>query len=365
MKKVLKIILLSVASLIGVSSLFVGGVAINHQVKLDKEIKLLKEEGYYNKVSVGSYSLNVSIFGKEDGKHTFVGLAGLGSGDFSCTMRKATAGIEKDNKVVFIDRAGYGFSDDTSKKMTLDSVVEDYRKALQNASIPAPYILMAHSLGGAYATYWCSKYKEEIEGIVFIDGSQLSENAFEDSPDSKVTISDRFLQGLAKCGFSRLALRNYFYHLPKIFSEEDQAKADTLALLTLDSIAPVSESYSIQSIAKMAFDKIIKNDVPKTYICASWGLQTKEDIIEYNMWINEQIDINHLNMPKRNTSYSDEDVIPILNNYKKAREEELMPYLEKMGNCELVLLPGDHMIYEHKPEQCSNLLLDFVTKIEK
>lgn len=34
---------------------------------------------------------------------------------------------------------------------------------------------MPHSIGGAYATYWCSQYPEEIEAIVFVDGSQLSE----------------------------------------------------------------------------------------------------------------------------------------------------------------------------------------------
>ena len=38
------------------------------------------------------------------------------------------------------------------------------------------YILLPHSLGGAYATYWVSKYPEEIEGIVFLDGTQLSDN---------------------------------------------------------------------------------------------------------------------------------------------------------------------------------------------
>ena len=37
--------------------------------------------------------------------------------------------------------------------------------------------------------------------------------------------------------------------------------------------------------------------------------------------------------------------------------------LEKMGNCELVLLGGDHMIYEQKPAECGNIIKEFVDKL--
>lgn len=101
-----------------------------------------------------------------------------------------TAALETDNRVVFIDRAGYGFSDDTDHEMTTESIVEDYRKALQNAGIKAPYILMPHSIGGAYANYWSSKYPDEIEAVVFVDGTQLNEHTFDDEPESTVGFGD-------------------------------------------------------------------------------------------------------------------------------------------------------------------------------
>ena len=77
-----------------------------------KERKILAEKGYINSVSVGDYSLNVLSFGKEDGKHTIVAMAGLGVFDLPITMRQMTSEIEKENRVVFVDRAGYGMSDD-------------------------------------------------------------------------------------------------------------------------------------------------------------------------------------------------------------------------------------------------------------
>ena len=96
--------------------------------------------------------------------------------DYSVTERRMTECLEKENTVVFIDRAGYGLSDDTDNEMTIDYRVEDYRKALNNAGVKAPYVLMPHSIGGAYASYWVSKYPDEIEAIVFLDGTQLSDD---------------------------------------------------------------------------------------------------------------------------------------------------------------------------------------------
>lgn len=341
--------------------LFMIGVYLFHIFSTQSEIDLLKEQGYYNPVSVGDYKLNVAMFGNKSGKHTIVGLAGLGSGDFSVSARKMTKELEKENLVVFVDRAGYGFSDDTNEDMTLERIVEDYRKALQNAGIQPPYILMPHSIGGAYANHWCTHYPEEIEAIAFVDGSQLNANAFADEEVGEVGLGDQVLAFLAKMGFSRMVLRDYHYHYPDNFTEEEQKLGDALMLMTLDSIAPVSESYNLAEIAQTAFNELMENDVPKLYICASWGIQTKEDLIEMNKWVNRQIEINDFDLPLRSTRYDDpEDLQEILDNYKKAREETIYPYAEKMGNCQVICVAGDHMIYQQKPEECGSVIKEFI-----
>ncbi len=75
--------------------LFVLGTFIFHRVKTNEALELLKEKGYYNPVSVGEYSLNVAKFGNENGEHTIVGLAGLGSGDYAVAARQMTACMEE------------------------------------------------------------------------------------------------------------------------------------------------------------------------------------------------------------------------------------------------------------------------------
>ena len=365
MKKALKIAGRILLVLLAVILLFTLVTFIIHRQKTRQEIELLKAKGYYNPVSVGDYCLNVAKFGNENGKHTIVGLAGNGMGDYALAARKMTACLEEDNLVVFIDRAGYGFSDDTTNEMTLEYIVEDYRKALQNAGIQGPYVLMPHSIGGAYANYWVSQYPDEIECVVFVDGSQLNADAFKEEPSYEVGFGDHFLALLAKLGFSRYVLRDYFYHYPDNYTAEEQALGDALMLMTLGSIAPVSESYNLASNAQSAFASIVSNDVPKLYICASWGIQTKEDIIETNKWVNRQIEINSLDFSPRPLEYDDELINEILANYQKAREETIYPYAEKMGNCEVICLAGDHMIYEQKPEECGQIIKAFLESLDK
>ena len=296
MKKALKIIGKILIVILILAIVFTTVTFIIHKVSRKKEVALLKEQGYYNPVSVGDYSINVSAFGNKEGKHTVVGIAGLGMADFPVAARQMTREIEKDNLVVFVDRAGYGFSGDTNKDMTNEQIVSDYRTALKNAGYEPPYLLMVHSIGGAYANYWCSNYPEEIEAIVFVDGSQLSEDAFEDEDDfnGKVGVLDRIEVFLAKLGFGRYVIRQFFYLYPDNYSEEEQYLGDALTLMEYEKIAGFSESYMLAKNAQEAFDTLITTDIPKLYICASWGAQTVEDVLENGKWMNRQIEKNKL-----------------------------------------------------------------------
>lgn len=364
-KKARKTVFIVILCVVGAALLFWGTVFVIHLIRSDKELKLLKEKGYYNPVSVGDYSLNVAKFGNPNGKHTIVGMAGLGMGDYSVSARQMTACLEEDNLVVFVDRAGYGLSDDTNAEMTLDLIVEDYRKALKNAGLEAPYILLPHSIGGAYATRWVSNYPEEIEAVVFVDGSELSEDAFADDEYSMPGFTDRMLAFLAKTGFSRLVLRKYFYYLPDNFSDEEQYLSDALNIRSMDTIAPISEGGLIAENAQRAFNEIKTNDIPKLYICSSWGIDSWDTMIEYEDWINRQIEKNSLDEPLRQPDKLGEtERQKILDDFESARQNSLYPYLDKMGNCECVLLGGDHFIYEQKPEECGRLAEEFINGLE-
>ena len=284
-----------------------------------KEQTFLKDHGYLNLVSVGDHSLNVAKFGNENGAHTIVGLSGLGVDDYSVMARKMTACLEEDNLVVFVDRAGYGLSEDTDHDMTLDFIVEDYRAALANAGLSAPYILMPHSIAGAYANYWSGKYPEEIEAILFVDGTQMSDDFYNYDPTAKISTDEKIGIYLTKLGISRFGMSDF-----SKATNETQQLSTALHNQSLDSLAIASENAFYIKNLQDAWSSLVTTDIPKLYICASWGFDTPD--------------------------------------YNDARQNILYPYAEKMGNCEVVLLPGDHLIYIQQPEACGQLMKEFLEK---
>ena len=364
MKKVLKttgkILLILLAALL----LFTLVTFIIHRVRRGSEINLLRDSGYVNPVSVGDYCLNVAVFGNENGRHTVVSLAGLGMSDYSVTQRRMTECLEKDNTVVFIDRAGYGLSEYTDNEMTVDYIVEDYRKALKNSGIEAPYVLMPHSIGGAYASYWVSKYPDEIEAVVFLDGTQLSDDL--EQEDTGTGFEDKLEVFLAKLGFVRYVLRKECYLYPDGFTEKDQKMGDALNLMILESYAPLSEYAFHDRNLIDAWNSIVTNDVPKLYICASWGFQNINEITENSKWINRQMEKNYIDGRIRPTRYEGNERYfdTLLAQCEESRNTKLMPYLEKMGNCRLVLLGGDHAIYEQKPAECGEIIKEFIENLQ-
>lgn len=364
MKKIAKIISRILIILFAALMLFTLVTFVIHRVKTAKEIELLKEKGYYNPISVGEYSLNVAKFGNENGSHTIVSLAGLGMGDYSITEREMTSVLENDNMVVFIDRAGYGLCDDTDNEMTLEYIVEDYRSALKNAGIDAPYILMPHSIGGAYANYWISKYPNEIEAVVFLDGTQLSDAVFDENSNGSVGYKDNFLSFFAKLGYGRYMLRENYWLLPDNYSEEEQKLADALQLRTEYSIALASEGYLHDQNLQDAWSSIVTNDIPKLYICSSWGIQTKKDLTEYLEWFGRLKEKNHLEIASL-TDISDERFEEQIDEFEKCRQDIIYTYAEKMGNCKVVLLAGDHAIYEQKPEECGKIIKEFIDGLDR
>lgn len=52
---------------------------------------------------------------------------------------------------------------------TAAQVVTELHAVLNNAQVPGPYILTAHSLGGLFARLYAQTYPEQVRGIVFVD----------------------------------------------------------------------------------------------------------------------------------------------------------------------------------------------------
>ena len=70
---------------------------------------------------------------------------------------------------VLYDRAGTGWSDDTHLPRSADEVTDELRALLRVVEIPAPYLLVGHSLGGVYVQRFAQRFPREVAGLLLLD----------------------------------------------------------------------------------------------------------------------------------------------------------------------------------------------------
>lgn len=70
---------------------------------------------------------------------------------------------------VLYDRGGTGWSDPLRLPRSAADAATELRDLLRAADVPRPYILVAHSLGGAYARRFSQLYAGEVAGVVYLD----------------------------------------------------------------------------------------------------------------------------------------------------------------------------------------------------
>lgn len=355
-KKGLKVIGIILMTLIILIVLFLAVSTILFHIRISKAKALMEEKGYLNPVSAGDINVNVYSCGNPDGKHTIVALAGYLDGEMCIGWRNMTAPLEKDDRVVFLDRAGYGLSDDYKSDITPDVVVEQYRTALRNAGISAPYVLMPHSIGGVYTTYWVSEYPEEIEAVMIIDGTEAMHYDLEnDAYDLGIV---KWVMRAGKLGLLPPMINSEYSKELSCLPDDEKAAASALLEKTMSSYAATTEIMNMQKNCNFNFDNMKQNDVPKMYISIMRAFHTKDDLIS------EGWTADRLRSEMAVKGESDEEVYE---NYLSDLEETgsgLMPYVEKMGNCKLVELRGQHEIMFDKPEECGKLLKEFIDGLE-
>ena len=300
------------------------GLFIFHRIKHEIDMKYLTETGYYNPVLIGNHSLNVLKFGNENGKGKIVVLSGMGAG-LSVDMRKMTKKLEEEYQFIYIGRAGWDGSDDVKDERSVDIIVEEYRDALEKSGTEAPYILMVHSMGGVYGSYWVNKYPDEIEAFINIDGTYVEPLTEE---EMKGGSTGNALYKLAvNFGIGDILLPVLLRNDSSL-SKDEWRKYCILQLLSISSDAVAKEGSQINRNRNATWNALVKTDVPILYISARDGdLEDAE--------------------------------------CREANEKELIPYLEKMGNYEIAYLPGSHFIYKTEPERCEEIIEEYLESLEK
>lgn len=161
MKKIIKIIKYLLASLLIILLL----ICLWHNLSNKFEEKNIVIPGDKIKIYNNEYIHSKKI---GSGKYTIVLLPGMGTASPYYDFYKLTNELAKNNRVIVMEPLGYGFSNNTSKKRTLDNYEYELSKVLDYYNIKENIILLGHSYSGLSNLNYANKH-HEVKGIVCLD----------------------------------------------------------------------------------------------------------------------------------------------------------------------------------------------------
>ena len=236
---------------------------IYHRLALQREKASLNPMGQM--VSVNGHDM--SVFVKGNGPQTLVFLSGAGTASPILDFKDLYDALSKQYKIVVVERAGYGYSEDTSKSRDVSEVLSETRQALAKAQVSGPYIILSHSMASLETLLWQEKYPSEIQAVIGLDWALPESYAH-------LKMHPQILR-MARLG-SQLGLLRYIpsrlYVPNENLSSSDRRLYQRIAYRQILSQAMLNESLSVKGNAKKV-DAKINSQIP-TLLLVSNGEDT-------------------------------------------------------------------------------------------
>jgi len=221
--------------------LFLGATFFYHRISLQKENKFLTPMG--QTVFVNGHKINVYVEG--DGPETIVVLSGAGIVSPILDFKNVSDSLSKKYKVVIMERAGYGYSEDSNRSRDVMEVLSETRQALSQANISGPFIILSHSMASLESLAWQEKYPDEVKALVGLDWALPA--SYEDLKDNQALLTVAYWS--SKIGLLRYFPESFYIKNPTL-TEAERQQYKLLAYKQLMSQAMLHESRMVKENAK-------------------------------------------------------------------------------------------------------------------
>ena len=221
--------------------LFLGATFIFHRISLEKEQASLTPVG--QQVLVNGHQMNVYVQG--EGPETIVVISGAGIASPILDFKEVSESLSKRYKVVIVERAGYGYSDESNHSRDVMEVLSETRQALSQANITGPFIILSHSMASLESLAWQEKYPDEVKALIGLDWALPS--SYENLKDNQALLTVAYWS--SKIGLLRY-LPESFYIKNQTLTENERKQYKLLAYKQLMSQAMLYESQTVKENAK-------------------------------------------------------------------------------------------------------------------
>ena len=230
--------------------LFLLATFIFHRICLEKEQALLTLMGQL--VPVNEHQINVYVEGT--GPETIVILSGAGIASPILDFKDLSDSLAKRYKVVIVERAGYGYSDDSNHSRDVMEVLSETRQALSQANITGSFIILSHSMASLESLAWQEKFPDEVKALIGLDWALPA--SYENLKQNQALITVAFWS--SKIGLLRYFPESFYIKNPTLI-ESERKQYKLLAYKQLMSQAMLHESQTVKENAK----KVPSNINPK------------------------------------------------------------------------------------------------------
>ena len=237
----MKILKKSALVLLSFLILFLVGTFIFHRISLENEESSLTPIG--QTVLVNGHQMNVYVEG--DGPETIVVLSGAGIASPILDFKNLTDSLSKKYKIVVVERAGYGYSEDSNQSRDVMEVLSETREALSQANISGPFIILSHSMASLESLAWQEKYPDEVKALVGLDWALPA--SYKDLKDNQALLTVAYWS--SKIGLLRYFPESFYIKNPTL-TETERQQYKLLAYKQLMSQAMLHESRLAKENAK-------------------------------------------------------------------------------------------------------------------
>lgn len=128
--------------------------------------------------------------------------------------------VSKTSTVFSYNRPRIGESENDSLPPTTKHIVDNLRKMLLEKGFKPPYLLVAHSFGGAYIRSYASYYPDEIAGLIFVDPVDFTKKKGDgDLPYLEIGLTQHQIDSMFAKPYKKF-VENLYADVPNFYVEE-------------------------------------------------------------------------------------------------------------------------------------------------
>ena len=293
--------------------LFLVATFIFHRISLEKEQASLTPMG--QRVLVNGHQMNVYVEG--DGPETIVVLSGAGIASPILDFKNVSDSLSKRYKVVIVERAGYGYSDDSNHSRDVMEVLSETRQALSQANVTGPFIILSHSMASLESLAWQEKYPDEVKALIGLDWALPS--SYKDLKDNQAFLTVAYWS--SKIGLLRYFPESFYIKNPAL-TESERQQYKLLAYKQLMSQAILHESRMVKENTKKVPSSI--NPKIPTLLLVSNGQDTSFSQSEWQRYAEKfaseqsNVKVIYMDVPHDLYHYQSHEIVSQIEDFLKS-----------------------------------------------